>query len=246
MDQLYENRALVEVYDALNASRDDFDFYLSQFPSQPCTVLDIGCGTGTFALELSKRGYSVTAVDPAPQMIAAARAKDAAQHVRWVTGYVSDLAPEPRFDVGIMTGHAFQCLLEDDEIISLFQAVAAHLNAGASFWFETRNPAAQAWTRWTPKNTRPPIALGGGRSLQVVQEVLNVDGEYVSFKETYELSDQDDPLSSLSTLRFLTLDRIEDLGRAGGLRIGSVCGDWTGAAFQANSPEIILRMDKDE
>ena len=39
------------------------------------TVLEIGCGTGTNALELARRGRTVTAVDYVPQAIDAARAK---------------------------------------------------------------------------------------------------------------------------------------------------------------------------
>ena len=39
------------------------------------TVLEIGCGTGTNALELARRGRTVTALDYVPQAIDAARAK---------------------------------------------------------------------------------------------------------------------------------------------------------------------------
>ncbi|MBI3850562.1 MAG: methyltransferase domain-containing protein [Verrucomicrobia bacterium] len=39
------------------------------------TVLEIGCGTGTNALELARRGYTVTAVDYVEQPILAAREK---------------------------------------------------------------------------------------------------------------------------------------------------------------------------
>ena len=76
MDALYQNQKLVEVYDAINQSREDFDFYIAELPNPPAAVLDIGCGTGTFALDLANRGYDVTAVDPAPNMIALAAQKD--------------------------------------------------------------------------------------------------------------------------------------------------------------------------
>jgi 2-polyprenyl-3-methyl-5-hydroxy-6-metoxy-1,4-benzoquinol methylase len=38
-------------------------------------VLDIGCGTGTFALMLAKRGLEVTGVDPAEASLDVARTK---------------------------------------------------------------------------------------------------------------------------------------------------------------------------
>jgi SAM-dependent methyltransferase len=39
------------------------------------TLLEIGCGTGTNAIELARRGYDVTAVDFVPQAVDAAREK---------------------------------------------------------------------------------------------------------------------------------------------------------------------------
>jgi ubiquinone/menaquinone biosynthesis C-methylase UbiE len=44
----------------------------------PARLLEIGCGTGEDALSLVERGHHVIACDPAPTMIAAARAKVAA------------------------------------------------------------------------------------------------------------------------------------------------------------------------
>src|SRR6266699_3457159 len=42
-------------------------------------ALDAGCGTGFLSLELAARGHRVTGIDFAPQMLAEARRKAAAQ-----------------------------------------------------------------------------------------------------------------------------------------------------------------------
>jgi ubiquinone/menaquinone biosynthesis C-methylase UbiE len=55
------------------------------------SVLDIGCGTGTFACMLAGRGIEVTAVDPAGAMLEVARAKPGADAVRWVHGDATTL-----------------------------------------------------------------------------------------------------------------------------------------------------------
>lgn len=39
------------------------------------TILDAGCGTGVFGIDMAGRGFDVTAVDIAPRMVEAARAK---------------------------------------------------------------------------------------------------------------------------------------------------------------------------
>ncbi|MGH7706154.1 MAG: class I SAM-dependent methyltransferase [Candidatus Dormibacteria bacterium] len=50
-------------------------------------MVDVGCGTGTFACELAGRGLTVTGVDAAAASLSVARSKPRAGHLRhWVGG----------------------------------------------------------------------------------------------------------------------------------------------------------------
>jgi SAM-dependent methyltransferase len=67
-------------------------------------ALDLGTGTGTIALGLAARGASVTALDPAPEMLAqvAARAKDAGVSIRAIEGKAeSTYLPDASHDLVI-------------------------------------------------------------------------------------------------------------------------------------------------
>lgn len=65
-DEGFEHPRLAAIYDALDSERGDLDVYVAIAAELDATrVLDIGCGTGTFALLLAERGYEVTGVDPA-------------------------------------------------------------------------------------------------------------------------------------------------------------------------------------
>jgi ubiquinone/menaquinone biosynthesis C-methylase UbiE len=54
-------------------------------------VLDLGCGTGTYALELARRDLSVVAVDESRAMLRRARVHAARQHLEALTFARSDL-----------------------------------------------------------------------------------------------------------------------------------------------------------
>lgn len=60
-------------------------------PVAPLTALDAGCGTGLFSLALGQRGYSLTAADIAPQMVAATEQKLRAAGISEIELRVSDL-----------------------------------------------------------------------------------------------------------------------------------------------------------
>ena len=63
-DAHFEVPRLAEIYDPLDPDRSDLDAYATlagEFGAR--TVLDIGCGTGTFACLLTGRGLEVTAAE---------------------------------------------------------------------------------------------------------------------------------------------------------------------------------------
>jgi len=72
-------------------------------------VLDVGCGTGTLALEVARRvgrAGRVAGVDPGPQQIARARAKAARRHlpIEFQIGVIEQLPfPDQTFDVVFST-----------------------------------------------------------------------------------------------------------------------------------------------
>src|SRR2546422_7839843 len=111
------------------------------------TVLDVGCGTGTFACLLAAKGIDVVALDPAAASLAIGRAKPGADQVRWIHGEVVALPPL-QVDLTTMTGNVAQVFLTDDEWASTLRHVRAALRPGGRLVFETRDPASRAWLEW--------------------------------------------------------------------------------------------------
>jgi len=63
VDALFASPRLAEIYDPLDSDRSDLDASLAMVEEfAVSSVLDIGCGTGTFACLLAQRGISVVGV----------------------------------------------------------------------------------------------------------------------------------------------------------------------------------------
>jgi len=91
------------------------------------TVLDAGCGTGRVAIELERRGYSVTGVDVDPAMLARARAK--APELPWIEADLAGLDLGRTFDVVVAAGNVMIYLAPGSEGQVLL-SLARHLRLG--------------------------------------------------------------------------------------------------------------------
>ena len=105
---------------------------------EPRTVLDGGCGTGGHALELVRRGYSVTGVDRSPHMLEQARAKAGAagSNLELVLADLTELDLGSRFDAAVLMFAVLGYLTETREILRALSAVRAHLVAGGVLVFD--------------------------------------------------------------------------------------------------------------
>lgn len=87
VDAKFGHPRLAEIYDALDPDRTDLLLYLDLVERLGARrVLDVGCGTGTFALLLACRGCDVIGLDPSQASLSAARRKPGANLMTWVEG----------------------------------------------------------------------------------------------------------------------------------------------------------------
>lgn len=204
-DPCYAHPRLAAVYDALDADRGDLTAYLDaagEFGAR--RVLDIGCGTGVFALLLAARGIAVTGVDPAGASLDVARAKPGAERVRWVHGDAADLPPgaAAAFDLATMTGNVAQGIVGPRAWTRALDGAYRALRPGGRLVLETRDPARRAWEEWTPELTRKTVHVPGAGAVETWQEPVAVRADLVTFRSTYVFAADGAVLTSESTLRF--------------------------------------------
>ena len=109
-------------------------------PPHAVRLLDLGCGSGRHMVELANRGYQLTGVDTAPEMVA--HVQDVAQREGLsIEASVDDLRRltiPGTFDAVFCFMDTFRFLLTNEEIKAHFQSVAKRLVPGGlyllDFW----------------------------------------------------------------------------------------------------------------
>jgi SAM-dependent methyltransferase len=214
-------RRLAQLYDPLDPDRSDLDAYAAmaaEFGAR--SVLDIGCGTGTFACLLAAGGLTVTGVDPNEWSLEVARTKPGAEKVRWVHGSAADVLPLT-VDLATMTANVAQEIVTDDDWAGTLRAAFAALRPGGRLVFETRDPARRAWLNWDRAHTYQQAVVPGIGGIECWLEVVDVSDGLVTFGGSYVFEDGL-RLEPVSTLRFRAKDEVNTALAAAGFELAEV------------------------
>jgi SAM-dependent methyltransferase len=232
----YSDEEAAALYDLLNPWGPSDDFYLAM-AMDARSVLDVGCGTGALLHRAREAGHTgrLCGVDPDDASLSVARRRD---DIEWVSGTASSMTFVREFDLALMTGHAFQALVADEDLRESLAAIGRALVEGGRFAFETRNPQARAWERWNPESGME-VVDPSGRNVRIWHEVETVAGDVVTFTET-----TGDPSGTpwrvdRASLRFLDIDALHELLADAGFRTEAQFGGWFGEPLRPDSPEIV-------
>lgn len=106
--------------------------------SLPKTTLDAGCGTGSHAVSLGKRGFNITGIDASETMIRIARAKAERNGVN-IDFHVMDLRKlklNKKFDACISMFTVVGYIVETEDVEKVFRNIRKHLNTHSLFIFD--------------------------------------------------------------------------------------------------------------
>ncbi len=143
--EIYEG--LASVYDEL--MRDiDYNFWadyindlIQTYHPDARTVLELACGTGSFALSLEEYNeYEITATDLSEAMIRVAASKDKDHAISWKVMDVRKMELDRSFDLVLMLFDSINYLMKDEEVITLFRDVGKLLKPKGLFIFDFTTP----------------------------------------------------------------------------------------------------------
>jgi SAM-dependent methyltransferase len=238
-DPVYSDAAAAALYDVLNPWAPSDEFYLRLVMAAP-SVVDIGCGTGQILHRARSSGHTgrLCGLDPDPAMLDVARRRAGADAIEWLAGPAASMEWQAQFQLAIMTGHAFQCLVTDEAVSESLAAIRRALTAGGRFAFETRNPAARAWESWATAAAAEAVDPSG-RPVRVSHQVESVSRGVVTLTETTVDAGGTALRVDRAQLRFLEPAQLAGFLARAGLTIEAQYGDWEAAPLTSASREII-------
>ena len=150
---------------------------------RPDTLVDIGCGTGNHSIELARRGYRVTGVDPSRSMLDQAVRKAAAfgdaQRPAWLCGDARDFDTGTVFDLAIMMFAVLGYLTTNEDAIKGLRNIRRQLKTGAlficDFWYGPTVLRARPTDRVRVLNTpEGRVIRGASTTLDPVHHTADV------------------------------------------------------------------------
>jgi SAM-dependent methyltransferase len=225
--------SVADVYDEWYASYEESMIdVLSQF-ARGGRALELGIGTGRVALPLQERGVEVHGIDASTSMLEKLKAKPHGSEIPISIGDFSKVEVEGQFDLIYIVFNTFFALLTQEDQITCFHNVAAHLKPDGVFLLTAFIPdmkriAARQELRVTSlerHQTNLDASMFDPASQQITANhiVLTEKGA-----RTYPVR-----------LRYAWPAELDLMARLAGLILKERWSDWDQATFDSNSTRHI-------
>lgn len=138
------------------------------------SILDVGCGTGTHACMLAKRGYKVTGVDFSEPMLACARMKacNDGLEIDFQQSDVKTLNILKKFDACVSMFAVMGYQITNDDFENTLKSIRTHLDIGGVFVFDVWFGPAVLTTK--PSERTMEITEGEEKILKIAVPVMDI------------------------------------------------------------------------
>ena len=196
-------------------------------------ALELGIGTGRFALPLSAKGVEVHGIDAAPSMLSRLHAKPGSDRVTVTQGNFAEVGVDGKFELVYVVFNTIFALSSQDEQVRCFRNVAAHLAPGGCFVIEAFVPDLRRFkggqVNWATRVTTDLVELDVGNHDAAAQRVVS---------QKVVFSDGKVRLYPIQ-IRYAWPSEMDLMAQLAGLRLRERWSNWKRDSFTSESTKHI-------
>ena len=192
-------------------------------------ALELGIGTGTYALPLAARGVKVYGIDSSSAMVDQLRAKDGGETLPVTIGDFADVDVQGAFSLVFVVSNTFFMLTTQEEQIRCFQNVASHLDETGVFLVHAFVPDLTMYDRGQHLSADLPD-LSSVRFNVSIHDAMN---QVIDFRHV-DLTEQGVQMYP-GRLRYVWPSEMDLMARLAGLSLRERWADWSRAPFTSQS-----------
>ena len=192
-------------------------------------ALELGIGTGTFALPLAARGVETHGIEISEAMVGQLRSKEGGETMPITLGDFADIDVEGAFSLIFVISNTFFMLTEQEDQIRCFQNVASHLDESGVFLVHAFVPDVSMFDRG--QHLRGDLAdLASVRMDVSIHDSMN---QVVDFRHI-DMTEERIKMYP-GRLRYAWPSELDLMARLAGLRLRERWADWRRSPFTSGS-----------
>ena len=201
-------------------------------------ALELGIGTGTFALPLAARGVEVYGIEISEAMVEQLRAKEGGAGMPITIGDFTDVGVEGTFSLIFVIFNTFFMLTEQEEQIRCFENVASHLDESGVFLVHAFVPDVTMFDR----GQHVSGDLADLASVRLDVSVHDFMNQVVDFRHI-DLTEEGIRMYP-GRLRYAWPSELDLMARLAGLRLRERWADWRRSPFTSQSRSHVSVYEK--
>ncbi len=234
---------LARYYDVIHAElTEDVEFVLELARDCGGAILELGCGTGRMMAPLVEAGHVVTGVDNSAEMLAIAQSRITSDRATFVQADMANLTLDSAEYALIIISYNTLMHLTQAQLASTLRLVRQYLRPDGQLLIDTENPFAMASMPDQPEFEAEESFIDPETKLDVtpaarwvrddVAQRVQVDWRYARTDGVVD--------SAEIQYHYHLPHTIQTLLTATSLRWQTAYGDYDQAAFEEDSPRLIL------
>ncbi|MYD49962.1 MAG: class I SAM-dependent methyltransferase [Dehalococcoidia bacterium] len=192
-------------------------------------ALELGIGTGTFALPLAARGVETHGIEISEAMVDQLRAKEGGESLPVTIGDFADVEVEGTFSLIFVISNTLFMLTEQEDQIRCFQNVASHLDESGIFLVHAFVPDVSMFDR----GQRISGDLADLASVRMDVSIHDSKNQVVDFRHI-DLTEERIKMYP-GRLRYAWPSELDLMARLAGLRLRERWADWRFSPFTSGS-----------